>query len=316
MESPKSGSTIHLKRHAAAPPSDISEPVQKARRIDASSSSDDSDMNNHQPRASATALPPEVCPSFPYTASSVPHSNSNQIWMHILESIDHSHHVARPAYVNCFTSAIIQERATEADLVPELPAFERQAWKATRPYYAIDEASRQVAKAAFLSGVLLQTCTSPLNQVPLKRNLGRREPHAPRTSIPPPFYPPNTLAKMQPKIQNDGTSAAAVPTYMPLELFDIRLFHEASIPDKDRKSTVALQVQMGFMGELFKQHVQRLTETNPELLRTVRRVDLLAAAPYESLMKHAELLADVLTSEIEEVWEDMGILDGVVRVLH
>jgi len=239
--------------------------------------------------------------------------------MQILESIDHSHHLARPAYVNCFTSAIIQERATEADLVPELPPFEQQAWKATRPYYAIDRASRQAAQAAFLSGVLLQDTASPLNQVPLKRNLGRREPHTLRTSIPPPFYPSTTLAKMQPSTsmqQQDNSSTAPAPTYLPLELFDIRLFHEASIPAKDCSSGAALQEQLSFMGELFDQHLQRLTLINPELLRTVRRVDLLAAAPYEALMEQAGVWVDALARKIERVWEGMGVCDGVVRVLH
>lgn len=282
--------TISLKRRAGGLPSGGNEHVHKARRIDACSSSDN--KNNDQPRNYASPLPTET-------------------WMQILESVDHSDHYARPSYVNCFVSAIIQDRANEADLVPELPAFEKRAWKAARAYYAIDKNSRQAAHACFATGVLLQGCTSPLNQIPIKRVHGCRKPHAARTSIPPPFYAATAMAKMRPRILRDGKME---PTYMPLELFDISFFHEASLYDRDLKSPVSLQVRLGFMGELVHQHVRRLTMSELTLLRTVRRVDLLAAAPYEPLMGQAGVWAQAIANQIEMAWRYLGVKDGVVRV--
>ena len=96
-----------------------------------------------------------------------------ELWLRILESLSHAHLLARPAYVNCFVKAIIRGRATEQDLVPALPEFERRAWKATRPYYAINGEIRKAAQQVFLSGVLLQSCRPPLEEVPRKRK-GRR----------------------------------------------------------------------------------------------------------------------------------------------
>lgn len=301
---------LQLKRRAEAPPSDGIEPAQKTRRIDADA-------------ADAPSPPNTTVQTPPPTPKTLP----TEIWMQILESVDHSDHIARPSYVNCFVQAIIQDRATEAQLVPLLPTFEKEAWKATRPYYAIDRTSRQAAHQVFLSGVLLQTCPSPLNQVPLKRTLGRREPHAARTSIPPPFYAPTALAKMcvQTKAvsstDNDNVNATTAsstphPTYIPLELFDLRLFHEANLPDNDPKLPITLRARVGFLAELFDQHFQRLIQEDATLLKSVRRVDLLAAAPYEELMGQARLWADVLRAEIEGFWKGMGIEGAVVRVLH
>lgn len=283
---------FHRKRRAESPPGDSSGPVQKAPRMHLSSSSG----HHEPPPSSANKLPPEI-------------------WMHILESIDHSSHIARPAYVNCFVEAIISDRATEAAIVPELPAFEKEAWRATRPYYAINATSRQAAHQSFLSGVLLQTCTPPLNQVPLKRNRGRREPRVPRTSIPPPFYPSMPLAKMRPMLTATGVPE---PTYMPLELFDYRLFQNALRPGYERKTSAVAQERFAFMIKLYDEHNERLAlaEADVTLLRTVRRVDLLAAAPYEHLMKPAHEFADMLGRAILRVWGELGVQGGVIRVLH
>jgi hypothetical protein len=236
-----------------------------------------------------------------------------EIWMQILESIDHSDTFARPSYVNCFTQAILSDRATEAELVPELPTFEKEAWRLTRPYYAINATSRQAAHQTFLSGVLLQTCTSPLHQVPLKRNRGIREPHLPRTSIPPPFYASSTLARMRPRRTKTGQ---AEPTYMPLELFDYSLFHETSHRDAELKTFAATAARNHFMMKLFNEHYDRLAPLDTTLLRSVRSVDLLAAAPYEGLMDRAGYYAELLRRMIEMLWKALGVEDGVVRVLH
>jgi hypothetical protein len=288
------------KRRAETPPTGSSEPVQKAPRM-------------HQPDSPTghRQLPP---PSS--AASNLP----IELWMQIFESLSHSDHFARPAYVNCFTKSIIRERATEAQLVPELPAFEREAWLATRPYYAINRTSRQAAHQIFLSGVLLQTCTSPLNQVPLKRNRGRREPRTPRTSIPPPFYAASALARMRPTsiATASGTGTAPEPTYMPLELFDYRLFRDYSHAGRDPElqTPILMLARVDFMMKLFDEHYEGLTPAETTLLRTVRRVDLLAMAPYEHLMGSGAKLAKLIGKTIERMWRELGVEGGVVRVLH
>jgi hypothetical protein len=287
------------KRRAESPPSDSNEPVQKTPRMHLLSSPSNA---HHKP-------PPPPAP--PSAANKLP----LEIWMTILESVDHSHHIARPSYVNCFVQAIISGTATSADLVPELPTFEKEAWLATRPYYAINTTSRQAAHQTFLSGVLLQTTTAPLNQVPLKRHRGRRDPHLPRTSIPPPFFPSAPLAKMQPRISAESEGSLE-PTYMPLELFDYRLFHDTLRPEVERKTPAVLQARFAFMIKLFDEHHERLSPMDVTLLRTVRRVDLLAAAPYEHLMKPARVYAEMLERMIMKTWAQFGVEGGVVRVLH
>lgn len=286
------------KRRAESPPSDSSEPVQKAPR-----------MHLHDSPSNAHHEPPPPPPS-----SSAANKLPVEIWMTILESLDHSHHIARPSYVNCFVHAIVSASATSADLVPELPTFEKEAWLATRPYYAINTASRQAAHQIFLSGVLLQTCPAPLNQVPLKRHRGRRDPHLPRTSIPPPFFPSVPLAKMQPRIS--AADNTPEPTYMPLELFDYRLFHDKLRPEVERTTSAVLQARFSYMIKLFDEHHARLSPMDVTLLRTVRRVDLLAAAPYEHLMKPAHVYAEMLERMIMKTWAQLGVEGGVVRVLH
>jgi len=288
--------SVNLKRRAETPPNDSGEPVQKAPRMQTSSSSSNAD---HEP----PSPPPSIADKLPC-----------EIWMSILESLDHSDHIARPSYVNCFVQAIIADRVAEADLVPELPAFEKEVWRATRPYYAINKTSRQAAHQVFLSGVLLQSCSSPLNRVPLKRNRGRREPHAIRTSIPPPFYPSSALARMRPAISANGILPE--PTYMPLELFDYQLFHDALRHEGRQRKDAVMHARFEFMVKLYDEHYERLAPAGVNLLSSVRRVDLLGAAPYEHLMKSAGVFAELLRNSIERIWKDLGVQDGVVRVWY
>jgi hypothetical protein len=293
---PPTASLSIRKRRAETPPTGSTEPVHKAPRMDSSSSPSGHRQPSPPPPSSA--------------ASKLP----IELWMQIFESISHSNHFARPAYVNCFTKSIIRDRATEAELVPELPPFEQEAWLATRPYYAINRTSRQAAHQIFLSGVLLQTCLSPLNQVPLKRNRGRREPRLPRTSIPPPFYAASALKRMRPTITATGTPE---PTYMPLELFDYRLFRDSHHGrDPELQTPILMLARVDFMMKLFDEHYERLTPAETTLLRTVKRVDLLAAAPYEHLMGSGAKLAELIGKTIERMWRELGVEGGVVRVLH
>jgi hypothetical protein len=288
------------KRRAETPPTGSSEPVQKAPRIHPPSMSPPTGHDQPQPQP---PLPSSIVNKLPL-----------EIWMNILESIDHSDQFARPAYVNCFVHSILSDRATEPQLVPELPAFEKEAWRTTRPYYAINRTSRQAARQVFLSGVLLQTCTSPLNQVPLKRNRGRREPRLPRTSIPPPFYASSALERMRPRVTANGTPE---PTYMPLELFDYGLFRDAHKgADPELQTDILLNARADFMMRLFDEHFERLKPSGTTLLRTVRTVDLLAAAPYDSLMEPAAELAERIGRKVEKVWRELGVEGGVVRVWH
>lgn len=91
-----------------------------------------------------------------------------------------------------------------------------------------------------------------------------------------------------------------VPTYLPLEVFG-RLF--SAPPNHARK-----------LKSVLVQHVLRIVEDD-SVLKTVRKVELLAAAPEEELMDEAWECAEELKGRIEMVWRGMGIEDGQVRIM-
>lgn len=237
-----------------------------------------------------------------------------ELWLRILELLSHSHHFARPAYVNCFVKAILRNTATEEDLVAALPEFEKRAWRATRPYYAVNSEIRKAAQHVFLSGVLLQTCKAPLEEVPRKRK-GRRRARGMKASEAEeaPFYAPGILATMryQPV---DGSSGVAVPTYLPLEVFGGLVTAPLKRPPSlGRAGAQGLGLEWGVAN-----HSYNITLERP-LFRTVRTVELLAAWPYESSEADADeawRLAERLKRFIESIWEDMGVEDGVVTVMY
>jgi hypothetical protein len=240
-----------------------------------------------------------------------------EIWMRVLESLSHENILARPAYVNCFVKAIIQRTAAEEDLVSSLPEFERRAWKATRPYYAINSTIRRAAQQVFLSGVVLQTSAAPLTEIPQKRK-GKRKPRrmkglAMGSGSEKPFWVPDTLAKMQAKASDDGVSFE--PTYLPLELFDALLFKQNMVNSGKDVDPPLRDYRPRNLNNMLGHHIYKLKE-NESLFRTVRRVELLAAAPYEDLMDNGLELAVLLKEKIEKVWEDLVIEDGEVTILH
>lgn len=220
-----------------------------------------------------------------------------ELWLRILESLSHAHLLARPAYVNCFVKAILRARATESDLVPALPEFERRAWKATRPYYAINSEIRRAAQQVFLSGVLLQTCKPPLEEVPRRRKGRRRARGMERGGEgEKPFWAPDVLARMR-LVESKG---GLVPTYLPLEVFG----HLFSAPPN-----YALRLK-----SVLVQHVLRVVGED-SVLRTVRKVELLAGAPEEELMGEAWECAEELKRRIEGFGKEMGVQDGEVRIM-
>jgi hypothetical protein len=230
-----------------------------------------------------------------------------ELWLRILESLSHSHHFARPAYVNCFVKAILQNHATEEDLVAALPEFEKRAWRATRPYYSIDSTIRKAAQHVFLSGVLLQMCKAPLEEVPRKRK-GRRRARGMKASEAKeaPFYAPGALARMKLMESEDGDEVAGggrglVPTYLPLEVFG-KLF--SAPPDHARR-----------LKSVLVQHVLRVVGDD-SVLRTVGKVELLATAPVEEEgMGEAWECAEELGRRIEMVWRGLGVEGGEVRIM-
>jgi hypothetical protein len=240
-----------------------------------------------------------------------------ELWMRVLESLSHETTLARPAYVNCFVKAIIQRDATEEDLVGLLPEFERRAWKTTRPYYAINSTIRKAAQQVFLSGVILQTCVAPLTELPQKRK-GKRTPRRMKglklgSGSEQPFWVPETLAKMKPQATDDGITFE--PTYLPLELFDALIFKQ-SMSNSGKYTDLPLRdYRPRNLNNMLGQHIFKLKE-NESLFRTVRRVELLAAAPYEDLMDGGLQLALLLKGKIEKVWEDLMVEDGEVTILH
>jgi hypothetical protein len=240
-----------------------------------------------------------------------------ELWLRILESLTHEEHFARTAYVNIFVNSIIKRTATEQDLVTAFPEFERRAWKATRPYYAINSEIRKAAQQVFLSGVLLQTCSAPLEEVPRKRK-GKRRARGTKSVVGAcedegPFYVPDVLARMrcQPV---EGSDSAMVPTYLPLEVFGSLVTAPLKRPPSlGRAAAQALRLECSF-----DNHVWRILEER-ELLHTVRTVELLAASPYASSEKdedEAWSLAEALKRYIERTWKDIGVEGGEVRVMY
>jgi hypothetical protein len=263
--------------------------------------------------------PPEPSSSATTTTKSTtkPMHLPMELWMRVLESLSHENTLARPAYVNCFVKAIIQHGATEEDLVGCLPEFERRAWKTTRPYYAINSTIRKAVQQVFLSGVMLQTCAAPLTEIPQKRK-GKRTPRrmkglAVGNGSEQPFWVPDTLAKMQAKASDDGVGFE--PAYLPLDLFDALLFKQSMANSGKDAALRSRDYRPRNLNNMLCEHVCKLKE-NESLFRTVRRVELLAAAPYEDLMDDALGLAILLKGMIEKVWEDLMIEDGEVRILH
>jgi hypothetical protein len=234
-----------------------------------------------------------------------------ELWMRILETLSHEHTSARPAYVNCFVEAIIKRTATEENLVAALPDFELRAWKATRPYYAISSSIRKAAQQVFLSGVLLQTCLAPLEEVPKKRK-GKRVPKGmKRNGSNGPFYVPDVLVKTRATKSEDG--GELLPTYLPLEVFS-ELATSTTYKTGPSPFTGQLS-QLWKLDMSFHRHVVDLSGDR-SLLRNMRKVELLAASPYEELTEEAWEVADRLKKYIEMIWEEMKIDDEEMRVMY
>ena len=96
-----------------------------------------------------------------------------EIWTQAFENIRLNDLRARHRYVQAYCNAIKANRhaasfliatsrdqdSRERNAYAQLPAFERQAWKATRQYYKVDQNSRAAAIQLSLSSSLLSTCS-------------------------------------------------------------------------------------------------------------------------------------------------------------
>lgn len=250
-----------------------------------------------------------------------------EIWMQILESVTHDQHLARPVYVDCFIDAFLKSSGTEKEeeeLVRCLPEFERRAWKTTRSYYAIDSRTRQAAQQVFLSGVLLQTCSAPLHEVPKRRTKGKL---VPRGRLTPPsaddgesaksFYAPNMLRRMRPREGEDGEPQ---PTYLALEIFEADSIKEAGkcLP-RGLSSLLLVEHSCLLLEDMFREHRRGLMGDGDSVLGTVRTVELLATSPDDdslAVRSRARELAQSLRKIVELVWVDLMVEGGVVRVME
>ena len=113
-----------------------------------------------------------------------------------------------------------------------------------------------------------------------------------------PFWAPGLLARMG--SVESGEGGGSVPTYLPLEVFG-QLF---SAPPNQARGLKSVLVQ----------HVLRVVGED-SVLRTVRKVELLAGAPEEELMGEAWECAEELKRRIEGFWREMGVQDGEVRIM-
>lgn len=113
-----------------------------------------------------------------------------------------------------------------------------------------------------------------------------------------PFWAPGVLARMG--LVERGEGGGPAPTYLPLEVFG----HLFSGPPNHARRLKSVLVQ----------HVLRVVGED-SVLRTVRKVELLAGAPEEELVGEAWECAEELKRSIEGVWRDMGVQDGEVRIM-
>lgn len=240
-----------------------------------------------------------------------------ELWMMVLESLRHDEYLARPVFVKRFVKDTLEKSATEEDLVRALPSFERcGAWKATRSYYAIDSTIRKAAQQVLLSAaVLLPTCSVPHDQVPRKRGKGMRTAHlkAKGGVFDKRYGVPDVIAKMQPRL---GKNGELEPSYLALDMFagNVAVALVRAMDVRFRAMELRQNRWTAFE-RLFVRHRESLMVRDNTVLGTVRRVDLLATSPYEDLNDQARELAKQLARCIEMVWVQMGIEDGVVRVL-
>lgn len=254
-----------------------------------------------------------------------------ELWMQILESVTLEEHLARPAQVERFVEAFRQGSGSEKEeeeLVRSLPEFERRAWKATRPYYAIDRSLRAAAQRVFLSGLLLQTCSAPLNQVP--------HPAASVDSSPAISYEPSVIVRMRPAVDANGELQ---PTYLPLDVFEQSNFEQRLKQEIEKRNTgTLLQMRLSSLTGVFIGHRMRTMGVNLDMVagrlqtsalaaarqdsvfKTVRIVELLAAAPHGdreySVVAEVSRFAEELRKDIEIHWKVLGVKDGVVRILE
>lgn len=243
-----------------------------------------------------------------------------ELWIQIFESLTHENHTARPAYIACFVAAVFEQGpATELSQAARLPDLEFAAWKATLPYYAIDRQTRRAARHAFLSAVLLRTCSPPLTSIPLLRKnvltpTRRLASTPPLTTQPQPqqqqqTYAPSLLLLMAPQPNRR-------PTRLTLELYPQPTYESlvgsTTFAGTHRGSRWG--VRLAALAHMWGAHRARLLDgARCDLLLTVRRVELLAGAPEEGLEEVAWEGAEEMKGVVEGVWRGMGVL-GVVGI--
>lgn len=235
-----------------------------------------------------------------------------ELWLNILESITHDHTLARPKKVDDFVNDVAGGRSEE-EAVGKLFEFEKRAWRATRPYYAINRKARWAAQQLSLSMKLLQTCQSPIHPNPSRLWLYATE------------IPETDFKAMRPQLNEEGIPC---PTYMAVEFLDAFLLRAVRLADQMARSDVSdslgvISSLSNLISTFAAERLCRFFRDN-KTLQTVRSVDLLCEvyhdgmSPDEASVATVEVRknADRITRAIMEEWKCFGVTDGVVRLMR
>lgn len=222
-----------------------------------------------------------------------------EIWMMVLEHITFDESVlARCRMIQSFAEAM-EDGASEADALEDLPYFEKRAWFAATTYYYIDRNSHAAAGRLGLTLKLLRQCASPCTAAPgdlYERSDGRlmtcKKGHE-----------PDSDSILLPPVSDYSLASIAIDLFHPEAFSEELCRYSASSTPK-----------------LFRDALGRMKDTHQadfaewDILGQVDRVDLLFAAPQDALDTLAHLYADDLKETIVNTWAEIGV-EGEVRLL-
>lgn len=84
----------------------------------------------------------------------------NEMWVKIFKIIDYFGTFGRAQYANRLRN--LEGRPQEERVVRNLPVLEKNAWRESRAFYAIDQQTRAIAINMKLSSMVMATCSHPL----------------------------------------------------------------------------------------------------------------------------------------------------------
>lgn len=266
-----------------------------------------------------------------------------EIWTVVFEYIrlDGSMHARRRMIDRCETA--IWRGAREAEALAELPLYERRIWRQAQAYYQVNRSLRAVAQNLQLTMRLLRFCRSPCPELPssirLRENgqwascvrsdaMDRDErivilpvDDSMRPCLAIDLFHPDRFSVVRARYniapsQNDDQRALQ-------DLLDKnRIFRTSGLSGDGRPLTHSRGQRLGERQPTYDRWQRRgnrqpsYPDRHPlygsDVFRSIRRVELLFAAPRESLEELAKRYAQRFKTRIEEEWRALGVVGEVV----